>query len=112
MTFERTAIRRLQDRVAAALDERVSLFERDADTAMSSEDRRALTQALIVEAIGRWREEQLRAGAELPSAADEDAIAEDIFSNLWGFGLFDRLLRRPGLEDIVVNGTRQGFLYF
>jgi Flp pilus assembly CpaF family ATPase len=31
---------------------------------------------------------------------------------MWGFDVFDRYLRHPGLEDIVVNRSRHGILYF
>ena len=104
--------RELQERVSAALEQRAVDYEADNGRSMTTDDRRTLTRALIVDALRVWREEQLRSGGTLLLAADEDEIAEDIYSGLWGFGIFDRLLRRPGLEDIVINQTRRGFLYF
>jgi pilus assembly protein CpaF len=104
--------RQLSDRVSSALDQRAVEFEREHGRPMPIDDRRTLTRALIVDALRAWREQQLQSGGGFLSAADEDEVAEDVYSALWGFGIFDRLLRRPGLEDIVVNRSRHGFLYF
>jgi Flp pilus assembly CpaF family ATPase len=112
MMAARPVVRLVQERVSAALETRAASQESASGRAMTPEDRRTLTRSLIVEELRLWREEQLRDGHVPLSAAQEDEIAEDVFSAMWGFDVFDRYLRRPGLEDVVVNGSRHGFLYF
>jgi Flp pilus assembly CpaF family ATPase len=103
----RTLVRELQAHVSGELERRVDSASRP----MSSEDRRALTRSLIVDELRSRREQRLRDGLDPWSSDEEEALVEDVYSAMWGFDVFERLLRRPGVEDIVVNGSRRGFVY-
>ena len=109
---DRRVVRAVQEEVGRAVEQRADSFQREHDGPLTIDDRRNLTRALIVDALTGRREASLRAGVAPLLSAEEDEIADDVFSAMWGFDVFDRLLRRPGLEDIVVNNSQSGFMYF
>jgi Flp pilus assembly CpaF family ATPase len=103
----RSAIREVQGEVSRLLERQAA----DSSAPMSNDDRRVLTRSLIVEELRRRREQRLRDGLTPWSTEEEDELVDDVFSAMWGFDVFDRMLRRPGVEDVVVNGSRRGFVY-
>lgn len=109
---DRALLRAIQARTAARLEDETAASERQAGRRLAADDRQLLAHALIVDELRQWREDELRAGRKPLAAEQEDQLADDVHAAMFGFDEFDRLQARPGLEDIVVNGSSEGFLYF
>jgi pilus assembly protein CpaF len=58
---------------------------------------------LLVDAVGRWREEY-RKGQRTVDVADPEAAVERALRNLTGYGPLEPLLEDPDVWEIMVNG--------
>lgn len=73
------------------------------DIDMTTPGARDQLRALLVEEVGRWRNE-FRRGRRPVDIADPDAAVERGLRNLAGYGPLETLLEDPDVWEIMVNG--------
>ncbi|HTP14824.1 MAG TPA: CpaF/VirB11 family protein [Streptosporangiaceae bacterium] len=62
---------------------------------------------LIREAVRSWAERQVRTGAQVPSPADREALAQAVYDQRYGLGPLAGYLRDQHVENVDVNGCDQ-----
>jgi pilus assembly protein CpaF len=105
-------VRRLRSRVADRLaDELVGLRQRRG-VEIAPADQRMLGRALVDEEVADWVAARARDGAASPSAAEEDALAAEVFAALFGLGRLQPYIDDPQVENIDVDGCDRVWLSY
>lgn len=73
-------------------------------------DERRHGEELLAAALERLNRERLVAGAEPLDAEVEEALLEEVRAQLFGFGVLDRLLIDPDIENLHANGCDRVFI--
>jgi pilus assembly protein CpaF len=98
-------VRQFRREVADELTERLRADEAAERPRLSQADQRQFGRGLINRRLERYAKEELEAGREPPSAADENALAQAIHDVLFGLGTLQRLLDDESIENIDANGA-------
>jgi pilus assembly protein CpaF len=100
---------RLFEDITAELSDWVRAREQQGAPAAPDEEVRQGEQ-LLAAALERANRERLVAGEEPLTATEETSLMEELRSQLFGFGVLDRLLLDPTIENLHANGCDRVFI--